>query len=94
MIFIGGCMFMQPQQPEQTFSGTLHSVRPVNGGDPTGWVLSTGPEGFGGGSMALEVSRVKSQAVALDGKQVTVQGRMSQGAKLDVISFGVLSPSR
>ena len=90
---VSGCQFLQPPQPTQTMSGTLHSVRPVGGGDPTGWVLSMGSGGFEAGSMALDVSKVKEQAMALDGKQVTIEMRPGNDGKMHVESFGILSPT-
>jgi hypothetical protein len=74
-------------------SRSLHSVRPVGGGEPTGWVLSIGPEGFGGAGMPLDVSKVKDLAMALDGKQVTVEVRSTSRGKFKVESFGVMSPN-
>jgi hypothetical protein len=89
-MILGGCFMYSP--PPQKMSGTLHSVRPAGGGPPTGWVLSMGPAGMGGASMDLDVSKVKAQAEALDGKEVQVTAEMKPNSQTLVVqSIGVIS---
>jgi hypothetical protein len=95
---IGSGCFMPNPVPSQTLTGTLHSVRPVGGGEPSGWVLNMG-EGSGmmgnsGMGMNLDVSKVKKQAMELDGKQVTVVVRPGSSGNYEVESFAQLSPSK
>jgi hypothetical protein len=85
---------MQPPQPAHKFNGTLHSVRPAGGGAPTGWVLNMGMAGMPGASMDLDVSKVKSEVEALDGKTVQVTAvpkQSNSGQVLEVESIGVIS---
>ena len=95
---LSGCIPGMTTAPTQTLTGTLHSVRPVGGGEPTGWVLNMGEGagttmGRGGMGMNLDVSKVKKQAMELDGKQVTAMVRMT-GGTYEVESFGELSPTK
>lgn len=93
LAFLSGCFAGMMGGPTQTFTGTLHSVRPIGGGEPTGWVLTMGPEGMGGGGMAVDVSKVRKQAMELDGQQVSAQVQMAGGV-WKVQSFGIMSPSK
>jgi hypothetical protein len=61
-------------QPE-TFTGTLESGVMAIGGESTGWrVVGDGESG----GIEVDVSSVRAQAEMLDGKRVTVTGRMTQ----------------
>ncbi|HEV8290380.1 MAG TPA: hypothetical protein VGP94_00585 [Tepidisphaeraceae bacterium] len=65
----------EPQKPQTTFTGTLQSGVVGIGGEHTGWILSG--DGATGG-IEVDVSKVRDQASANDGKRVTITGRMSQ----------------
>jgi hypothetical protein len=81
----------EPQAPAQTLNGTLKSVRPVSGGEPTGWILQMGAGGMGGYAMPLDISKVLADAKAAEGKEVTVTGRPdSAGGPMKVESIGIV----
>ena len=101
LLALCGCSMMpggNPMSPSQTLTGTLHSVRPVGGGEPTGWILNMGEGsaamGRGGMGMPVDVSKVKQQAMELDGKLVTAVVRSGSNGTYEVESFGQLSPSQ
>ena len=58
-----------------TFTGTLRGGMMAIGGETTGWTL-VGDAQTGG--IQVDVSRVKDQAQKLDGKRVTITGKMSE----------------
>jgi hypothetical protein len=68
-----GAQAQEPQQPT-TFTGTLHSGVVAIGGEHTGWIIAA--DGAAGG-MEVDVSRVREDARALDGKRVTISGKVS-----------------
>jgi hypothetical protein len=65
----------KPEKPQTTFTGTLQSGVVGIGGEHTGWILSG--DGATGG-IEVDVSRVRDEARANDGKRVTITGRMSE----------------
>jgi hypothetical protein len=71
-VVLGGCSMIQRPQPAHKFSETLHSVRPADGEPPSGWILTMGMAGMQAPPMDLDVSAVKSQVQAPDGKNVQV----------------------
>ena len=57
-----------------SFTGTLRGGAVAIGGETTGWRL----EGDGQtGGIELDVSRIQRRARSLDGKRVTIRGRMT-----------------
>jgi hypothetical protein len=92
LLLLGGCMMMQPQMPDQTFNGTLRSVKNTSG-QVTGWVLQMGDAGMGAShSLPLDVSEVKDQVMQLEGKEVVVTCQMKQGSSTMVVkSIGTVS---
>jgi hypothetical protein len=67
----------RPRQADQmeTFTGTLEGGVMAIGGETTGWRLVGDGES---GGIEVDVSDVRAQAEMLDGKRVTVSGRMTQ----------------
>ena len=57
-----------------SFTGTLRGSAVAVGGETTGWRLAGDNQT---GAIDVDVSRVQQQARALDGKRVTVTGRMT-----------------
>lgn len=64
----------QPAPQPTSLTGTLQGRVAAIGGETTGWRL-VGDGATGG--FDVDVSRVESRAKSLDGKRVTVTGRMS-----------------
>ena len=58
-----------------TFTGTLRGGMMAIGGETTGWTL-VGDAQTGG--IQVDTSRVQDQAKKLDGKRVTITGKMSE----------------
>jgi hypothetical protein len=58
-----------------TFTGTLRGGMMAIGGETTGWTL-VGDAQTGG--IQVDVSRIKDQAQKLDGKRVTITGKMTE----------------
>jgi hypothetical protein len=58
----------------ETFTGTLGSGLMAIGGETTGWRLVGDGES---GGIEVDVSDVRAQAEMLDGKRVTITGRMT-----------------
>ena len=56
------------------FTGTLHGGMMAIGGETTGWVLKR----QGQADLEVDVSRVFSQARALDGKSVVIDGKIQE----------------
>jgi hypothetical protein len=82
-LLIGGCesqnkspAVKENRKPEaaNSFTGRLQSGMMAIGGEHTGWILAG--DGQSGG-IEVDVSRVKDQAKANDGKRVTISGRMT-----------------
>ena len=67
----------RPREADQveTFTGTLESGVMAIGGETTGWRLVGDGES---GGIEVDVANVRAQAQMLDGKRVTVSGRMTQ----------------
>src|SRR5690349_1421445 len=61
--------------PATQFTGTLRAGIVAIGGEHTGWVLQG--DGQSGG-IEVDVSAVANEARALEGRRVTVRGRMSE----------------
>jgi len=74
LLAITGCA----QPPTQQLTGTLRGTPSIDGGAPTTWVLTMGGEGSGY-SMPLDVSAVRAQADALNGKTVTITAQNNMG---------------
>lgn len=65
-----------PPPPVQgTFTGTLRAGMMGIGGEHTGWVLEGAGDGRGGGLM-VDVSRVRDEARALEGRSVVIRGHV------------------
>ena len=91
VLLLSGCMMMQPEMPTQSMSGTLRSVKSTSG-QVTGWILQMGPAGMSSHSMALDVSKVKDQVMALDGKEVMVTLKQKYGSSTMVVeTIGTVS---
>ena len=70
----GGASSRPASTQPSSFTGTLRGGAVAIGGETTGWRL----EGDGQtGGIELDVSRVRDRAKQLDGKRVTVGGRMT-----------------
>ena len=56
-----------------TFTGTLQSGVVAIGGEHTGWIIAS--DG-GAGGMEVDISKVRDQARANDGKRVSITGKV------------------
>jgi len=92
LTLVAGCMSSTPSQQLQ---GTLHSVRDPSTNQISGWTLMMGMGGNMGGGMGmpLDVSKVKTLAEQLDGKQVVITAKqdMSGSNMWKVEKIGVVS---
>jgi hypothetical protein len=65
----------RPATPDTTsFTGTLRGNIAAVGGDTTGWIIEGDAQT---GGIEIDVSNVRDRAKALDGKRVTVTGRLT-----------------
>ena len=81
VVLVAGCQTQEKpagdrreeQKPATSFTGRLQSGVMGIGGEHTGWVLAG--DGASGG-IEVDVSKIKEEAKANDGKRVTITGRM------------------
>ena len=104
-VLLAGCESQNRQPPPvnesqdvgapTTFTGTLQSGVVAVGGVHTGWIIAA--DGAAGG-MEVDVSKVKEDARANDGKRVTVTGKVinknySERGKVMVIVADSIKPA-
>ena len=69
-----GAAARRPDTQATSFTGTLRGGVMAIGGESTGWRL----EGDGQtGAIELDVAKIRDRAIALDGRRVTITGRMT-----------------
>src|SRR6185295_6074268 len=78
-----------------SFTGTLQSGVVAVGGEHTGWIIAA--DGAAGG-MEVDVSKVREDARSLDGKRVTITGKVinrnyTERGKVIVIVADTIKPA-
>ena len=67
----------QPPSPQGTYIGTLRGGMVGIGGESTGWILKGDGDARGPG-LDVDVSRVREQAMNLEGQRVVIRGRIDE----------------